>query len=124
MRKKLNVSILLLLFMGFLAIPGFAQRQLLGGVKGGLNLADISFDPDEDDDDCCDMKAGFVAGVFANFGTEMVSFQPELLYSMKGGKGSDDSKFKLNVVEVPLLLRADLPTGGSVRPFVVVGPAF
>jgi hypothetical protein len=119
MMMRLNVLILSVLFLGVLARPGIAQVG--GGVIGGVNLASVSLDPE--DLECCDFKSGGVFGAYLRAGTGMVSFQPELLYSMKGAKGSsDDSKIKVNVIEIPLLLHANL-IPGPVRPFVEVGPA-
>ena len=123
MRVKFTVGIMLMLFLGLLASPGFAQTKVTGGVKGGVNLADLSFDPVPPDFTCCDMKAGGAFGAFLNVGSEKVSFQPELLYSMKGAKSSDLGKIKANVVELPLLLRADPMSENRVHPFVTIGPA-
>jgi hypothetical protein len=114
------------LFLGVLASPSFAQVAVTGGVKGGVNLADVSFDPEDPGFPCCGMKAGGVFGAFVNVGTPTVSFQPELLYSMKGAKGSDaaeDARIKVNFVEIPLLLRADPMSENQVHPFVTIGPA-
>ncbi len=125
MRMKLHV-VVVMLSLGLLASPGFAQVAVTGGVKGGLNLADVSLDPEDPDSPCCGMKAGGALGAFLNVGTPTVSFQPELLYSMKGAKGSDafeDARIKINVVEIPLLLRADPMSENRVHPFVTIGPA-
>jgi hypothetical protein len=56
-----------------------------------------------------------------------IAFAPELLYVQKGfdqtsGTGTDEFKFKLSYIEVPILFRA-MFAGRSARPFVTAGPA-
>lgn len=78
------------------------------GVKGGLNLTNLYVDDVEDEN----MKIGFNLGLFAKLPvTRGLSIQPELLYSVKGSKvtynlgvlGSNEYRFNLNYVEVPVL---------------------
>ncbi len=93
--------------------------------------------------DATDVKnrLGFMAGVFAEIPvSDIFSIQPEALYAMKGSKideGGDELTAKLAVVEIPLLFRVNIPTGGSsslrmqgmdgktmsVRPHLYAGPA-
>ncbi len=124
MSKKflLLTATFLSLLLGLVASPAFAQKITVGGgVKAGVNLANIHVDPEEQSD----KKVGGVFGAFLNVGDEndILSFQPELLYSMKGAKFSDGSKVKVNVFEIPLLIRANLTKEGRARPFVTIGPA-
>ena len=78
------------------------------GVKGGLNLTNLYVDDIEDEN----MKVGFNLGLFAKLPvTQGFSIQPEILYSVKGSKltydlgilGSNEYRFNLNYVEVPVL---------------------
>jgi hypothetical protein len=122
----LLTTIFLSLLLGLFASPSFAQTQVTGGLKAGVNFADVSLDPEDPEFPCCGMKAGGAFGAFLNVGTPMVSFQPEFLYSMKGAKGSDtaeDARIRVNVIEIPLLLRADPMSESPVHPFVTIGPA-
>ena len=75
-------------------------------------------------------RHGFVGGLilvtpFAqNFSTQL-----EALYSMKGMKSlssnaTNYATFKLNYIEIPLMLRADAPVSMPVKPFAFSGPAF
>jgi hypothetical protein len=117
--------------MGFLvllvcltATPAFAQN-FSAGVKAGVNFSKLSFDPEQDF--CCDNKTGFVGGLFVTAPlSDVISIQPEFLYSMIGAK-SDFEGFKstidVRVFQVPILLRADF-SGSTVRPFVLAGPSF
>lgn len=57
------------------------------------------------------------------------STQLEILYSMKGMKSlgttsNSYSMFKVNYIEIPLMLRGDAPIASPVRPFAFTGPAF
>ena len=98
-----------------LSASGQAQRSSGGGgltprvgVKGGLNLTNLYVDDVEDEN----MKVGFNLGLFAKLPvTQGLSIQPELLYSVKGSKitydlgvlGSNEYRFNLNYVELPVL---------------------
>jgi Outer membrane protein beta-barrel domain len=78
------------------------------GVKGGINFTNLYVDDVEDEN----MKTGFNLGLFAKMPvTRGLSIQPEILYSVKGSKltydlgilGSNEYRFNLNYVEVPIL---------------------
>jgi len=110
-----------------LAAPRLPAQDITIGVKGGLNVADVSTDiPDIEDIKAS--KTGFVGGAYANFALGGVfAIQPEVLYSQKGFKGEDSglpgvsADFKFNYFEIPLLLKAQFPME-MVRPAVYAGP--
>ena len=100
------------------------------GLMVGLNLADMTETED------ADMRMGFLVGgsLMIPVGTGAFAFQPEVLYSQKGVKGTTvdegsgqevDITLKHDYVEIPLLLRLSVvPSGGAgVRPFLLVGPS-
>lgn len=94
------------------------------GIMAGVNIARLS----GDDDEGVDNRTAFVGGVTLTLPfTPTVSFQPELLFAQKGAKVSESgfsAEVTLNYLEVPLLLRFDVPTtGASVFPHVYAGPA-
>ena len=93
------------------------------GIVGGIVLADVG----GDDLPSTSHKAGFVGGITAAMPIGSgFSFQPELVYAMKGTKtdsGGIDFSVKLNYLELPLLVRYDVPVTGSTRPFLLAGPA-
>ena len=69
------------------------------GVKAGINASSV----DVEDGDSYEGKVGLHLGGLAHIHiTEHFAFQPELVYSMEGGK-SGDFKLKLNYINVPLL---------------------
>jgi hypothetical protein len=106
-----------------------AESAVGFGVKLGLALSTLSSD-DLDDIEFLDLehKLGFAVGGLVNIPlSPMVSLQPELLYVTKGADveffGEDVGYIALNYLEVPVLLRVDVPVAGSVAPFIVAGPA-
>ena len=75
-------------------------------------------------------RHGFVGGVvLVTPFKPSLSTQLEALYSMKGMKslGSTSNTyatFKLDYVEIPVLLRADATFASAVKPFAFTGPSF
>jgi hypothetical protein len=92
------------------------------GIVGGVNLASLS------DADGTGSRTGFIGGVMLSLPlANNFAFQPELLYTMKGATDNSSdvtSTVKLSYVELPLLLRLDIPASGGVKPFVYAGPSF
>ena len=95
----------------------------------GVNLATLhGSEADQDTGN----RVGFVGGVYLAVPlTDVLSFRPELLYSQQGAKTSDAAEgeafsatLKLDYLEIPALLVADLPVSGSVRPQLYAGPSF
>ena len=104
-----------------------ARAQDRGGVRVGLNLANLSGNDTADLGDT-DSRAGLVVGLFGvvpinpNF-----AFQPELLFSQQGAKvedGSDDATIKLDYIQIPLLARIRLGTSPSAPVYALFGPSF
>lgn len=72
-------------------------------------------------------RTGLVGGVFFAIPIQRrLDFAPEFLFMMKGGRANDSTgtwTVKLNVLEMPLLLKAILPVKRSrLRPNLQVGP--
>ncbi len=108
-----------------LASAASAQTGVKYGLKGGFNGATFS----GTDSDGSEYKAGFAAGGFLNFGiSDLISIQPELLYSQKGAsvdnfQGANGSTFKstLGYLDVPIMLRLTAGDDGK-GPFFELGP--
>ncbi len=100
-------------------------------------------------DETSDRRLGFAVGAFAIIPVnEKFSFQPELMFVQKGGKFSDDfiddddffdddvffdendffddeggtAELTFNYLDIPLLVRFDIPSEGSVAPYLTAGP--
>ena len=111
-----------------LATPTFAQGTVVG-VKGGLNMPSLSFDPAEEGQDTSS-RTSYAIGLFVGIPvTPMISVQPEFLWAPAGTKvespelGGQTAEISFNQVQVPVLLKANIGSS-STRPFVVVGPVF
>jgi hypothetical protein len=120
--KKIILSLAVL--TGF-ASAANAQTGVKYGIKGGFNGATFS----GTDSKGSEYKAGFAAGVFANFGiTDQVSIQPEVLFSQKGasvdnfqGVGANTLKSTLSYIDVPILARINTGQDGKGL-FFEIGP--
>ena len=114
---------LVLASLALTAAPAAAQSGI--NLVGGLVSAKFSqeFDGVDSDDDIAN-RSGFAIGIGLNrWLSPSLSFAPEALYIVKGGKDDDtDANAKFAYVELPLLLRYSFSTGGQVRPFITAGP--
>ncbi len=124
--KKFTFALMLAAVALFVASPLFAEGMMFG-IKGGINLANITGDDAED----TTMKMGGVGGVFMCYNiTEIFAIQPEVLFSMKGAKyditildETYEATMKLNYIEIPVLFKVNLPTEGKMKPSLYAGPA-
>jgi hypothetical protein len=112
-----------LLVLALLGVPTVASPQEVGfGVKGGLNLASMHFDPDPIAD--FGFRPGLVLGGFVSWPmSSRLAIQPEGLFSQKGANGSDegvDGWIHLDYLEVPVLVQYALSESSS-RTFNVFG---
>jgi len=91
------------------------------GVKGGFNMSNLYGSGDDVDDN--NVLYGFNAGVYATLPiSDFIAIQPEILFTTKGAKleynnalVSGDAKFKLNYIEVPLLVRVNITKNFNVH---------
>jgi hypothetical protein len=111
-----------------LALP--ASGQVGFGVKAGANFSSLGGDdvPSE-----FGSRTGLVIGGFAQYPvSDLLTIQPELLYSQKGADFSGqvlgetvEGSLKLDYLEIPVLLRVNVPAGApELRPTLHVGPTF
>lgn len=72
------------------------------GLKAGVNIASLSVSPGTDHNS----KAGLHVGGLAHIHlSKNFALQPELVFSMQGGQREDDVKWKLNYINIPLLVQ-------------------
>jgi hypothetical protein len=107
-----------------LLVAGPLQAQTTLGVKGGINIANVSTNI-TDIEELVDSKTGFVGGAFATFGLgSLFALQPELLYSQKGFKAEEsgaEAQLGVNYFEIPVLLKAQFKLA-MLRPAIYAGP--
>lgn len=115
---------LVLASLGMAAAPVAAQSGI--NLVGGLVSAKFSQEIDgASNDDHIANRSGFALGVSLDHGlNSRLSFAPELLYTIKGGKDpTSNANLKFSYIELPLLFRFKFLTGGPVRPFITAGLA-
>jgi hypothetical protein len=115
-----------LLGLSFLTIgTASGAEDLYGGVKGGVNIANQSVDPD--DGELADSRTGMSIGGYVGIPvTPVFAVQPEALFTMKGDKEEADGasgSTKLNYIEVPVLARASFMQDASAHPSIFAGPS-
>jgi hypothetical protein len=122
--KKLSV-LLVVLFALAMVVPANAQNRI--GLIGGLNLANVSQDPEPDPEFSSRTAFGF-GGVLDLGLSENVALRFEPMYLQKGAKqeGSDqgfniEAELKGATLEVPALLKISLGTS-TTRPYILAGP--
>ncbi len=102
----------------FLAPQASHAAGLKGGVELGLNYSTFMGSDATD----AKSKAGFAIGGFLNVGfTDLISLQPELLYTQKGA--SDSQTTNISYLEIPILVKFSFLTDKKVSPNVFVGPS-
>ena len=104
-RKYLTLA----LFLG-ITTAIYAQDKVIsksnGGIKGGYNLAAVTYDGEGETEQRYGFHVGFYGESFLN---ESISIQPELTYSQQGYKvtnGSDTFTQKLDYINLPIMLKA------------------
>lgn len=105
-----------------IATPAAAQTDPVFGAKVGINFANLSFDP-EDEEDASENLTGFTVGalIVVPFNARF-AFQPEVLYSRQGAKAEGvDARIKLDYINIPLLANINL-SGGDYPISLLVGP--
>jgi opacity protein-like surface antigen len=116
-------SLLTVILMLCLASVAFSQTPMSVGIQGGLNLANLSFDPSMTPSPSTRTAFGF-GGVLEIGVNEMFFIQPELLYLSGGAKWEytgGTTTMKFDVLSVPVLVKAKFDAG-QMKPYVFAGP--
>ena len=109
--KKLIFASLAVSFMAFTTVQAQEDATKFG-IKGGVNFSNFYTDNVDDNN----VLTGFNVGLFAKMPvSENISFQTEISYTGKGAEliynyaiVNGTAQFKLNYIEVPLLLVVNL----------------
>ena len=126
--KKVFSYCLVAAFLFLLLSPSVLKADVQFGLRVGGNSAKLTGDDLKDIEATVKSKVGFVGGVFLAFNLgKMITIEPEILYTMKGGTVEDTAgeyseKVSGDYLEIPLLIKVKLPFG-SVRPVIFAGPA-
>ena len=130
MKKTLIPFLSLLLILSFSNIN--AQTHFALGARVGLNIANLSFDPDLTGGLTKSSRTAIKFGALAEIGfMPMLALQIEPMYA-QGGTVIDNVvfgintkgkvTFKLGYLEIPILLKYKINLPGSVQPYVFAGP--
>jgi hypothetical protein len=126
--KKLITVLLIVAFVGLMALPRPAAASIQFGFKVGGNIAKPTRADADDPAATLKSRVGFTGGIFLalNFGS-VLTIQPEILYTMKGASyvALDDSytdKLYADYIEIPVLLKLKLALP-VVQPFILAGPS-
>ena len=113
----------LLLFA--LALPVAANAQTTIGVRAGVNASTWS----GDDADLTEGRLGFTGGLVGRYAvTPTIGLQAEALYSQKGARevvnDNTVSTYKLDAIDIPVLVRLGVPVSPFADAGAFVGPTF
>ncbi|MEL1252434.1 porin family protein [Flavobacterium sp. DGU38] len=121
MKMQSNILCALTLFLSASFGMLHAQENVTTefGIKGGLNMSNL-FTEEADDEN---ILYGFNAGVYATLPvSDFIAIQPELLFTTKGSEleystafASGNTKFKLNYIELPLLVRVNITKNFNIH---------
>ncbi len=122
---KKMIILVVALFTLIAVLPATAQVNF--GVIGGLNLANLSVDPDAGVD--ISNRTAFGIGGILSFGVgETLALQLEPMFLQKGAKLklSDqgftlEAEIKVSYIEVPAMLKFAFGSGDT-KPYVMAGP--
>jgi len=128
MKRLITLSVLLFVIWSISAVTVAAFPRPDFGAKLGFNATGMIGD---DVDKTSYPKKGFVGGAFVRWDmTPRINLQVELLYTQRGTESLmnnlgliDTLTIKLDYLEIPVLLRFELPLPGKVKPNFLFGPA-
>ncbi|MEA3476130.1 MAG: porin family protein [Candidatus Cloacimonadota bacterium] len=119
--KRISIIIVVMIFCASLLV---AQGITGKGIKAGLNIATLTGDDVSDD---MESIFRFAIGGFLTYSiNEMFAIQPEVYYSMQGAKleeGDEKTTCKYDYIQVPVLVKVNIPIESSLRPNIFLGPA-
>ncbi len=125
MKKVLLPILSILLIFTFSNIN--AQTHFAVGARAGLNIANLSFDPDIPSGVTKASRTGFLFGGLAEIGfSPMIAIQFEPMFVTAAGSElsspAGKATLKLSYLEIPILFKVKIPVGGPVTPYVFAGP--
>lgn len=114
----------LLLMVFIILMAPVANAQFRFGVKGGVNIAKVSFSEDVISPD---NVTGFHIGPTIEIGGDGLGIDAAVLYSQKGFEYNDNGineSIKNDYIDVPINLKYKFSMIPIVKPYVAAGPYF
>ena len=123
--RSLRITLLALVILALIATLATAQQpRIVAGPMAGVTFSTFSGD-DVGPEVLLGSRTGFAAGGFVSFNANThVAVEPQLLYVQKGasyGDGVYSVEYKLDYIEVPLLIKGRYWFGPEARPFTLDG---
>ena len=109
MRKLFTLAVVIAATL--VAIP--AQAQFKFGLKGGLNITDMSFSSDV-------FESSNRAGFFVGLGVDASALYDQRQAKLKGS----DKSMKQHAINIPINLRYDIGLGSLAAVYLAAGPQF
>jgi opacity protein-like surface antigen len=120
-----------------LVSPAPAQVKIAVGARAGLNLGSVSYDPDVPSGVTKGMRTGFYfGGAFELAFGGPIAIEIDPMFIMKGNViegeavdgfgqplGKAKSTTKVSFLEMPILIKGKIPTGGPITPVIFAGPS-
>ena len=121
---KTNINyekLLLVAAIAVLAVSNINAQETKFGVKGGLNLANVSGDNTKAFDPVTSFNLGLMSEISI---TDKFSFQPELMYSGQGYSFNSDNVVELSYLNIPLMAKYYVAKGLSIEAGPQIGYLF
>jgi len=119
--KKLIIALMVMLGAAM-----FAPQNLDAGVglKAGYSSSQFALSSGGEIPFDWGPLSSFTGGIYFSLGLGFISVQPEILYTRMGGRfavDADSLEFRLDYVQVPVLLKLNIIPAGPIRPFIYGG---
>ena len=120
MKKFLSLTVL----AAALLISAPASAQVKFGIKGGVNLTNMTFNEDTYD---ADNRCGFFVGPTVKLSVPVtgLSFDASALFDQRSAKiKGTNEKLKQNSIQIPINVRYGVGLGSTASVFAFAGPQF
>ena len=130
MKRSVALVTLAFFLTGILPLPAQAQLgegiDIKPGVRAGVDFMKIGGEDAADDNN---RRTGFMIGGFVLVDAGLIAVQPELMYIQKGTSREETIRgttvtrtLKLDYIEVPVLVKLQVPLEEGITPSVFAGP--
>lgn len=122
MKKKVLIAGVI---FGLILVSGGQLFSADVGIKLGLSRVDASLS-DEIPGVEFSSRSEFIIGAFVSINLfKILAIQPEVYFLTKGVNLTDEDEFsemKFSYLEIPVLLKFNIPTPGKIKPGIFMGP--